>query len=141
MLAERYETPLHAEGKLKGINSSSSTDSPGRSLISLLDIFKYYYVSQDTRESQLKAMSHAFSSLASQYGLSVQQDYCEYSVRAMLTLKENGRSNVLYRLARALSTPRSDGKGSKFPTDRMPMGLLEYMVAFFDSETSPQVDQ
>ena len=84
-------------------------------------------------------MSHAFSSLASQYGLSIQPDYCECSIHAMRTQKENGRSNVLYRLTKALSTPRSDGRGSKFPADRMPMGLLEYMVAFFDSETLPQV--
>ena len=57
----------------------------------------------------------------------------------MITLKESGRSNVLYTLARALATPRTSGVGSKFPTNRMPMGLLEYMVGFFDSNTSPQV--
>ena len=34
---------------------------------------------------------------------------------------------------------QSDGYGSKFPTNRMPMGLLEYMVGFFDSQTSSQV--
>ena len=66
-------------------------------------------------------------------------DYCEYALGAMTTLKENGRSNILYRLARALFTKRSDGTGSKFPADRMPMGLLEYIVGFFDSNTSPQV--
>ena len=94
---------------------------------------------QDTRDAQLNAMSHTFTALASQYELTIPDDYCECSIRAMMTLKESGRSNVLYRLTRALSTPRTDGKGSKFPTDRMPMGLMEYMVAFLDFETSPQV--
>lgn len=46
---------------------------------------------------------------------------------------------MLYRLARELATMRSDGSGSKFPTNRIPMGLLEYMVGLFDSETSPHV--
>ena len=96
-----------------------------------------YYI--DAQEPQLPALSRSFVTVARRHGLSVPDDFCECSLRAMTILKESGRSNVLYQLARALSTPRSDGKGSKFPTDRMPMGLLEYMTVFFNSELLPQV--
>ena len=71
--------------------------------------------------------------------VSALRNYGVQRVKAMAVLKESGRSNVLYRLARALATPRTDGTGSLFPTDRMPMGLLEYMAVFFDSNTYPQV--
>lgn len=57
----------------------------------------------------------------------------------MKNLRHSGRSNVLYRLARGLATMRADSSATKFPTDRMPMGQLEYMVGFFDSDTLPQV--
>ena len=59
-------------------------------------------------------------------GISVPADF----LQAMANLQKSGGSNVLYRLAKGLSTMRRDGRGSKFPTNRMPMGLLEYMVGF-----------
>lgn len=60
------------------------------------------------------------------------------SLNAKKRLKESGRSNVLYKLAKGLATMRKDGMESKFPT-RMPMGLLEYMVAFYESDTIQRV--
>ena len=71
--------------------------------------------------------------------ISVPADFLSLALQAMVNLKKNGKSNVLYRLARGLSTMRKDGAGSKFPINRMPMGLLEYMVGYFDSQTSSQV--
>lgn len=90
-------------------------------------------------EQQLDFLSTAFSSLASMYGISVPGDYVQCSIKAMKCLKESGRSNVLHSLAKSLATPRSDGTGSMFPTTRMPMGLLEYMVGFFGSENMQKV--
>ena len=66
-------------------------------------------------------------------------DYLQYSIQAMKRLQESGRSNVLYSLARSLATLRSNGIESKFPTTRMPMGMLEYTVGFFDSDNLQQV--
>ncbi len=57
----------------------------------------------------------------------------------MRQLKESGRTNILYSLARSLATARGDGTGTKFPTTRMPMGLLEYTVGFFDSDNLQEV--
>ena len=89
--------------------------------------------------NQLDLLSQSFMSVARGRGLSIPTDFCELALKAMAVLKESGMSNVLYRLARALATPCTDGTGSLFPTDRMPMGLLEYMAGFFDSNTYPQV--
>lgn len=90
-------------------------------------------------EQQLESISTAFSRLASMHDLSVRHDYLQHSINAMRCLKESKRSNVLYSLAKGLATPRRDGEGSKFPTMRMPMGLLEYMVGFFDSDNIQKV--
>ena len=92
-----------------------------------------------TGEQQMRSILTAFSDISLAGGVNVPPDYLEYSIKAMKRLKESGRSNVLYSLARSLATPRSNGTGSKFPTTRMPMGLLEYIVHFFDAETLQDV--
>ena len=92
-----------------------------------------------TKMDQQALASTAFSSLASMHDLSVPCDYVRCSIKAMKCLKESGRLNVLYSLAKGLATPHSDGTGSKFPTTRMPMGLLEYMVGFFELENIQKV--
>ena len=56
--------------------------------------------------------------------ISVPADFLSVALQAMVNLKKNGKSNVLYRLARGLSTMRKDGAGSKSPINRM---LLEYI--------------
>ena len=86
-----------------------------------------------TPQQQMASILTAFRDLARLRDVVVPADYLEYSITAMQRLKQCGRSNVLYLLARSLATPRDDGKGSKFPTTRMPMGLLEYLVNFFDA--------
>ena len=85
---------------------------------------------------QLQSLSNTFSALAANHGLSVPKDF---SIKAMKCLKESGRKNVIYSLAKSLATPRSDGSGSKFPTTRMPMGLLEYMVSFYQADNIQKV--
>ena len=48
----------------------------------------------------------------------------------MQQLKRGGRSNVPYALAHGLGTTRSGSSETRSTTDRMPMGLLEYMANF-----------
>ena len=89
---------------------------------------------------QISQMSCQFSSiLKHEYCLNVPQDYLELSVQAMLHLKQCDRSNILYSLAKGLGTLRPDGSDSKFPTKRMPAGLLQYMVEFFAADNLSQV--
>jgi len=56
----------------------------------------------------------------------------------MLQLEKGGRSNVLYGLASGLGSFREDGS-PQFPVDRMPMGLLQHMVDFFNCRSVQEV--
>ena len=71
--------------------------------------------------------------------VTIPDDFLTLTLRAMTHLKQTGRSNVLYGLAKGLGQMRTDGTDSRFPALRMPMGLLEYAVSFFNSESMNQV--
>ena len=73
--------------------------------------------------------------------LFVPKDFVAVAARAMLQLKINGRSNILYNLAKAIGTIREDGSDSRFPTKRMPMGLVEYIASFFVTDNLQLVRQ
>ena len=66
-------------------------------------------------------------------GLHVPPNFLELSLKAMSQLKKSGRSNILFGLAKGLGLQRDDGSGSLIPTNRMPMGLLEYVINFYQS--------
>ncbi len=57
-------------------------------------------------------------------------DFLQLSASAMTRLKNHGRSNVVYNLAKGVGTEQSD---SCFPVCRMPMGLVEYVTNFFSA--------
>ena len=61
--------------------------------------------------------------------VSVPSDYLHLSLKGMEKLKESKRVNVLYELSKGLGITRPDGSDTTFPTKRMPMGLLQYMVS------------
>ena len=65
--------------------------------------------------------------------------FIEFAVNGMDHLKECGRSNVIYLLAKSLGTMRPDGSDSLLPAKRMPMGLIEYCVNFFNAKAVQQV--
>lgn len=56
----------------------------------------------------------------------------------MVELVKSKRSNVLYNLAKGVGT-KGGNDDSKFPTRRMPMGLVEYVTDFFAAEDVNQV--
>ena len=63
--------------------------------------------------------------------MKIPKDFLVLASSAVLRLSEKGRSNVIYNLAKGISTLREDGLDSRFPTQRMPMGLVEYTANFF----------
>jgi hypothetical protein len=65
--------------------------------------------------------------------VSVPSDYLHLSLKGMKKLKQSKCINVLYELSKGLGITRPDGSDSTFPTKRMPMRLLQYMVSFFNS--------
>lgn len=88
----------------------------------------------------LLALSTQFTEVCkAELWLIVPQDFLQCSAAAMYQLAMNDRSNVLYALARGIGTMRDDQSDSRFPTKRMPMGLLEYSANFFLADNINQV--
>ena len=93
-----------------------------------------------TEGINLEALSFDFSQLCKRdFGLEVPNDFLLYATAAMCQLTDSGRSNVLYNLAKGIGSKREDKDDSRFPTKRMPMGLIEYSANFFVAEDINQV--
>ena len=73
--------------------------------------------------------------LAVKSSFDVPDGYISHSLAAMQRLQHAGRSNTLALLAKAFGATRSDGVESLMPIHRMPVGLIEYAVNFFISNT------
>ena len=63
--------------------------------------------------------------------VSVPGDFLTYTAKAIMNLKSSGCTNVLYNLAKGIGSLRADDTTSRFLTDRMPMGLIEYIASFY----------
>ena len=101
-----------------------------------------YHFSQLSVIVQLDLLSRLFSSYTSrELELSVPDDFVALAVKAMMQLKDNNRSNVLYNMAKAIGTIRKDGSDSRFPIKRMPMGLVEYIASFFAADNLQSVSK
>ena len=83
-----------------------------------------------------KLLSHHCST---HHELQVPDDFLPLSIDAMKNLQSHGKVNVLYSLARGLGLMRPDYSDSCFPVTRMPFGMLEYMVSFFNSNPGANV--
>ena len=87
----------------------------------------------------MKKLSTEFSSCAAKLNISVPDDFLVLSVGAMKHLQLCGRSNIVYGIAKEFGTMRQDKSDSRFPAIRMPTGLLQHMVDFFNASTLSQV--
>ena len=86
---------------------------------------------QISTDSQLEVISKLFSEYAlANICLTVPEDFLSLAAKAMAQLKRSERTNVLYKLAKGIGTPREDGSDSRLPTRRMPMGLVEHIANF-----------
>ena len=63
--------------------------------------------------------------------------FLQFVVSASEHLFQCGRFNVVYTLAKAIGRKRPDGSDSRFPAKRMPKGLLEHMVNFYNADSVP----
>ena len=153
--ATKFKTPQVAKEmlqQLEGINSAVDLQSHSYSPVPIEIIHGYTpsnvslgsspdvvksnplleRIAQLSDDAQLELISDVFSSHASRcYGLSVPTDFLKLSLCGMQCLKDAGILNVTYSLAKGLGISRPDGSDSLFPTSRMPMGLLQYMIEFF----------
>jgi len=92
-------------------------------------------LAQTVQPTKINELSHLFSEWCQDtFQLNIPPDFLILAANAMSHLKSNNRSNVIYNLAKGLSTLRADQSDSYFPVTRMPMGLIEYTTNFFVSE-------
>lgn len=71
--------------------------------------------------------------------MSFPSDFLALSISAASHLKTSGHPNVVYGLVKALGRMRPDGSDSRLPVKRMPMGLLEYIIGFYNADTISEV--
>lgn len=120
-------------------NTSSRISDCTQSDVLELSVFQYL-ISQLKGGAQLQILSALFSTVAQQeLTISVPDDFLVLAAKAMERLQHSGRSNVLYKLAKGFGTMREDESDSRFPTRKMPMGLVEYTADFFVADNLQSV--
>ena len=76
----------------------------------------------------LDVLSRLFSAVVkSRSQISVHDNFLVLAGKGMAHLQHCHRNNVLYQLAKVLGMMRADKSDSRFPTKRMPMGLLNFL--------------
>ena len=85
---------------------------------------------------QLEVLSILFSNISAH---NVPADFLGLTASGMQNLSDAGQSNIIYSLARGLGTRRRDDSDSLLPVKRMPMGLIEYAIAFFTASSVQKV--
>ncbi|XP_064622698.1 uncharacterized protein LOC135484921 isoform X2 [Lineus longissimus] len=68
-------------------------------------------------------------------------DFITLSVDAMKKLKSVGKSNLIYKWPRCISLRRPKSEESLLPLNRMPFGLIEYQIDFFNANHVNQVKE
>ena len=120
-------------------NTSSRSSDSTQSDVLELAAFQYLF-SQLQGDAQLEILSALFSTVIQQkMYISVPDDFLVLAAKAMERLRHSGRSNVLYKLAKGFGTMRKDESDSRFPTRKMPMGLVEYTADFFAADNLQSV--
>ena len=92
-------------------------------------------------DSQLEILPLIFSEVVGRHpsAPTIPQDFLKLVLHGMQQLHIAGRSNIIYNLAKALGTFRSDGTTSLMPVHWMPVGLIEYAVNFFTASSVHKV--
>lgn len=146
-LATRFISPAQAEKhydnssqKATATTSSAIASTPSRPISTLGECKQLIAVLP--REEQLSVLVELFSWLdTAQHDDQplFPPDFLNFVFCAAQQLRDCGRLNVLYLLAKGLATIRPDRSDSVIPVKRMPMGLLEYTIGFFTVNSIQQV--
>ena len=91
-------------------------------------------------EALIQVADSLVCSVASKSGLSWNlKGFLDTACRAMCELETHGRPNVVYFLCRCIAEKKEDGKTPLLPMDRMPFGLIQYQLEFFNATHVCQV--
>ena len=142
-LAKKYKTPRAAEAhycqpdtssvsthtctSVHKETASASVQTDDMDIAALAHLFNALPVND-----QMRVLSNLFSvHMLNSFGINVPDDFLSYAANAKFQLRHGQRTNVLYNLAKGIGTIRADNSDSRFPTKRIPMGLIEYTASFF----------
>ena len=93
-----------------------------------------------SRNALLSVADSLVSGVASKTGLSWNvMGFLDTACRAMCELEAHGKPNVVYFLCRCIAGKKEDGKTPILPLDRMPFGLIQYQLEFFNATHVCQV--
>ena len=103
---------------------------------SLMDRFRLL-----SPEDQTTFLGETVSLVASeQFQIELPKQFIQLALCGMQNLEAAKRSNVIYGLCKGLAKFRENNPSETlFPTSRMPMGLLEFMVEFFAGDFAHNV--
>ena len=143
---KRYKSPAYAERHYFPSPPLLEPRLPLMTDISIQtgveDLLLHAEAETQTDRIDIEALSKYFSEDAlSAFGLVIPDDFLVLAAKAMSQLKDSGRTNVVYNLSKGLGTSRQGKKESRFPSNRMPMGLVEHTVNFFVTEANNKVTQ
>ena len=94
------------------------------------------------RSLQIQLITSLFQTYAQkEYDITIPEDFLTLFLKASQHLKSCQRSNIVCSLAKALGTMRNDGSDSRLPAKRMPTGLLEYTINFFNADNVLDVSE
>ena len=133
---QQSRCPVPERVKLHLRSSSTQTDDTPSIIDSMLSLMMAL-----PEEEKYVVVNRMVQVLAARVNpaASVPDDFIKLSLRAMERLKLLGRENTIYGLVRGLGIMREDGSDSRLPAMKMPMGLLEYVVSFYQSESINKV--
>jgi len=93
-------------------------------------------------EALIQVADSLVCSVASKSGLSWNlKGFLDTACRAMCELETHGRPNVVYFLCRCIAEKKEDGKTPLLPMDRMPFGLIQYQLEFFNATHVCQISE
>ncbi|XP_063448946.1 uncharacterized protein LOC134728306 isoform X2 [Mytilus trossulus] len=120
------------EDQLLKLISTSSVDFAEQSIKA-----NFKRLSIETKKQFLDQM---FESVAEEEGLKVgTANFTSLSLRAMKTLKENSKPNVVTDFVKCLGTKRPNSQEPLMPVTRMPFGLIQHQIQFFCASDIRQI--
>ena len=130
-LRRSYASPQDAYSKLTADSPSTPSSQNFRAVSAFL--------SSLSDDEKLAVISRLFEAQAVHCGVKFPADYLSLSITSAINLKEAGRSNMLYSLAKAAGSLRDDGSDTLLPLKRLPTGLIEHCLNFFTATSLNQV--
>lgn len=102
-----------------------------------LFIDRFQSLSAKDQDNLLKELLSFYAS--TEHNLNIPTEFLDLCLKGMSHLESVGKGNLLYKLVKGFGTLHHDNSDYLFLTSRMPIGLLHYMVHFFNDKPGHNV--